>query len=213
MLKNVKKLTSHYFEWMKFDLMVTVGFILVFAIIFRAFDVSNIYKGFFIFLLAMKACMFGMNHALLPGANLTNDQFSWKYIQSLPLKRNEIVFSVVVTSMLSGLPFYIGLTLFYPELSDYFEFTSYPRNLVVLVMISVILNFFGIKSLITNSRKQNNLIRKHIYTIFIRKGLIFLTGCVILAFITDWVEIEFAYNLSSKIYESFEFVYKLAFTW
>ncbi len=213
MLKNVKKVMSHYFEWMKFDLFVTISFIIAFALIFRFFDISSSYKGFFIFLLAMKSCMFGMNHALLPGANFTNDQFSWKFIQSLPLKRNEVVLSVVFTSFLSGLPFFIGLTFFYPELSDYLKLTSYPRSLVCLILISIILNFFAIKSLITNSRKQNNLIRKHMYTVFIRNGLIFLTSFLIASYVTKWIESEFSYDLSSKIYDSIKFAFNLMFTW
>ena len=106
MIKNI--LISNL-EWMKKDLILLMTLITVCSVVLKYSNVHGIVHFFVISILLYKVVSFLNIHSMQPGSKFGKDQFSWKFIQSLPLTKIELILTMVYASLLTCLvPFALG---------------------------------------------------------------------------------------------------------
>ncbi len=211
----IKNILKNNLEWMKKDLILILLFIILVKASITFLDIPSWGKVILILILFVKTLLFS-NHAITPARVNSVDNFSWKFIQSLPLTRHEIILSVALSSLMSAIPLLVWGICFFPLINSKildgdFDPLKLAAHSVIFILISGV---FSINSGIQFPRREfQKLNANKVLLRFLRNALILVTGLVYLGMGIVYLEVNYDINLGHFLVKGLNFVADLLKSW
>lgn len=210
MNNKVRNVLSQNFEWMKKDFIILISLIIISSIIVRNVEMYSLLKAVLVFIPIMKSFVFSSSYAISAHGN---DQFSWKYLQGLPLTKKELIYSLTLSFILSSIPLIFCIFCFWPYLDVLFQEHELIQSKVI-INFTLVLALLGITSVVkyieyprVEYNKKNadkKLIR------FVRYSLvyicIFFGVCLGISFLEDHYNIKIFEFVPKIITAMFNFI-------
>lgn len=117
MNNNVKNIIKNNFEWMKYDFVLNLFLLGTATLVFRLINVHEFIKCLVILILFLKALSFLNMFPIIPINSAGKNHFSWKYLQSLPLRKKDLIMALSISNLIAGMPLVFLIICFYPELN------------------------------------------------------------------------------------------------
>lgn len=168
----IKALCYQVYEWNKRDFWLLVILCILSAITFQIIDVPMMLQGIVIFILCLKTIFFIKSASIIAYHGVEGSQFSWKYLQSLPISRYELIAFLIASNffvMLPGIILFMSFqNLLVVELFDVKEYTFlYSLKILCYVIPGLMLiTSFSMLAQIQAPRKQ--FARKHDKKLFLQ---------------------------------------------
>lgn len=212
MIFNILK---NNFEWMKKDFILLIFLILISSFAFRVVDTYGPLKFIILLFFFARCILFATSYSIIPSSFVGKDQFSWKYLQGLPLGKKELIVALILSSLMMSLPFLIYLISFRADLKDVFSFLSSPiHSLINICLFWVFISFVSVINLIQHPRKefvrQNS--KKQLVR-FLRVTLLIAVFFVFLGIAIDHIETAFNIDLFAYITKGGKFFWKIITSW
>lgn len=198
---------KHIYEWNKWqfwtmNLMSLAGFIA-----FQIFDANIFVKMIVVTGVLVKIILSLKFVSVTPSSSIDNDQFSWKYLQSLPLSKVQLIQYMVLCNLFVYLPILVWFVCFKQFiLVELFDEENFSLFFSVLYLLSIIIltSLASVKNMIQFPRLQ--FVMKNGRILFyqnLRKSLTTLAVAVWTLFlghmICDYFNISFLKHLALMI--------------
>ncbi len=196
MINKVLNVLESNFEWMKKDFILMISLIIASTIAMRVVNLHIIIQTIIICILVGKSFIFTNAYSIRPSIRHGDDQFSWKFIQGLPLNKKEIIISLVFSNLLSCIPLFLCMIFFWPQLNKNIVQTdfSFGKIFVNFVLFVILMDLSNLRSLIVFPRleyqKRNS---NHLLIFYLRNCLIYI--CAVVYFIVGTEAINKFFNI------------------
>ena len=190
------------------------------GIILHYFNVPNLIQFILFFILILKVFYFIKSASIAPSIGSDVNQFSWKYIQSLPLNKPDIFLLILLSNLYAMSPSIMMVVCFRKFiLTDLFdiEIITYSTILkLILFIIPMILwsSALSLKNLIQFPRQQ--FIKKNEGALFLQhlKKLIIIAFCLTYGMLAmEFIDDEFGYNSKIYLLLATKYLFLFATTW
>lgn len=114
MNKKIITVLSHNFSWMKKDFILLLLLIFITAAVLHYIEMDSFFQFILMLIILGKAFAFNASYTILDNSV---DQFSWKFLQGLPLSKKELIVSLALSYFVSLIPVIIALACFWPTLN------------------------------------------------------------------------------------------------
>ncbi len=148
------------YEWGKSDFWLLNGLCISSGLLFHFFNFSEFLQGAVLIFLFAK-CLLSLKHnAVLPAAVSDQDQFSWKYLQSLPLTKKQLLELLICSSTFNLLPAVVFFFSFQKIilvdvfLLEPFTISELIITAICLLLCLVISSIWSLRHMISNPRMQ-----------------------------------------------------------
>lgn len=217
MINKIQGILINNFEWMKKDLIILISLILIMSATFRLINIEGTIQVILAGLIFAKCFTFSGAYSIQGGA-IAKDQFSWKFLQGLPLSKQELIVMLTVSGIMSCIPFFVALVSFWPVINILFEDEKYSLDFGLWFTNSflfiVLFGIIGIKNLILYPRKEYQ--RKNADKILITFIRIIMVGAVFLFTVLMTMDfLDQKYNLDTLkiLSDSIKLFLKLIVSW
>lgn len=148
------KLVKHFFHETyslhKFDYWLVISLNIIFGIFFTFVNVNEVIQGLIIFMLLLKTFYFMKTATVMPSITSDFDRFSWKYFQSLPMNKKQIIQSLVAVNIFVMSPFLVWGLSFISQLT--FMLTeahkvNYGAVFLAFYLFFPVMTLFGLSSI------------------------------------------------------------------
>jgi len=157
MIKKIQGILINNFEWMKKDLIIMVSLIFLVAMTFHFFATNEVLRFFIVIIMFVKSAKFSGNYSI-QGSPMSKDQFSWKFLQGLPLTKKELICMLTASGLMSCIPLFTSVIFFSPEIRAIVNDEKYILNFSLILVASFLLIILGvllnINQLIQYPRKE-----------------------------------------------------------
>lgn len=212
MIVNILK---NNFEWMKKDFFLQILLILISSLAFQSIDVFGPLRFVVLLFLFAKCISFLSSYSMTPSNFMGKDQFSWKFLQGLPIGKKELIITLILSNIIVSLPFFVFVISFKSELVNAFPFLLSPvHSLINICLFVIFMSFFNIIGLIQYPRKEflrQNSKRQLIR--FLRITLVIITTIVFLGASIDYVETNFNVDLFFYVKRGIKLFWKIITSW
>ncbi len=216
MREKIFRVLENNFDWMKKDFTLMVFLIVVSFFLFRVVNLHLTIQTIIIVLLFGKSILFSSTYSILPSMIQGKDQFSWKFLQGLPLNKKELIFSLTCSNFLCRVPFFLLMIFFWPQINrDLFQSTaSFSLLFVDIILAIILMSLLIVRALIEFPRLEfqrknanNNLV------LFLSRFLVSICVLAYLAIGLDYLERILKFDLVFGIVKIFKFLEFIAFSW
>lgn len=158
-MKTVELLCRQVYEWNKRDLWVLSSICIIPGLIVHFYDPHYILKMATIVFLLFKMFTYTSGASVMPSNSADTHQFSWKYIQSMPLNKKEIFAFLMFSNLLAYLPLWIWFASFQGSVLDLFDvkidgvFTLVKIHLGIFLTM-LLITLWGLSNVIDGPRRQ-----------------------------------------------------------
>ncbi|MBY0413365.1 MAG: ankyrin repeat domain-containing protein [Bdellovibrionales bacterium] len=147
MNKNVDNIVRHYCAWTMNSFVMTVGVSVAFWLIAIVFNIKADWRVLgWVCIFTMTIIIMAQN-ALFSSQSTTGDYFSWKFLQSLPLSKKNLLHAINFCNLITSLPVLICLLLCWSDFQRVEEFRKLFDYNIFKFTINYLL-FFYIVSLL-----------------------------------------------------------------
>jgi hypothetical protein len=187
-MNNIKIFVSQSFETFKRDFWILIG-----VNLFASFLINYLFSPheFVIFLvvsiLFFKNLTFIRSSSIMPSVSSDFDRFSWKYYMGMPLNKEELVASLVLTNLIVMVPMFTAVLCFSPQLLRMFgedlskpEISLYAKGFMLIIAFFAYTSLASIKQQIINPRKKYSKISPKI--LFLQRLKVFLLISVFIGY-------------------------------
>jgi len=143
MINNVKNILNSHLEWIQDDLLFLIMINLGAGLLDRLLHLNYFIENILVIVLFFLNINFSHKFLLLPSIGSDTDRFSWKFFQGLPINKNALLLAMGCSFILSYLPLFIFLIIFW-KIIILFTKDVFLINLLSIykVIINLILIFF-----------------------------------------------------------------------
>lgn len=160
-MNNIQIFLKEFFDTIKRDFIIILTLNLFFGILFRVHAFNELLVGVVIFGLFLKTVAFIKSASIMPSVSSDFDKYSWKYYQGLPLNKEELVISLVISNVLITSTLLIWLMCFLIPIATLFdiptsvlEFSSISKIFIAFFPVMTCISFSTLKTQIIFPRKQ-----------------------------------------------------------
>lgn len=215
MTKNIFSILKNNFEWMKKDLVLLIILILLTTFSLRFVKVNGFFQFVILGILLFKTIIFVSVYSFLPSTKFGKDQFSWKFLQGLPLTKKELIFSMSLSSLLTVTPFVLWFSCFWPQISaTFYSDFLLSKFFINFLLLYILGNILGVIYLIEYPRKEyqkknanNQLIR------FLRNSLTFVSAIAFLGISLDYIGERFNVDILEICLNDIESLWEFINSW
>jgi len=216
-MNMIKALCFQVYEGNKRDFWLLVILSVGSAIIFQAFNVPILLQVTVILLLFLKTIFFVKSASIMPSLGADTNQFSWKYLQSLPINKRDLVVFLLLANLFIMSPMVIWFMSFQDllviqlfEIKDYNIFTSI---LIVCCLVPALmfLTSIGINTLVQSPRRQ--FARKHDKKLFFQKMRdifivlnVLIYGSILIVYVQTITKVEIFKNIANVMTGGFDLI-------
>lgn len=211
----IKNILANNFEWMKKDFILLIGFILVIKTSISYMDIPGWMQFILIFTLLVKVILFS-NHAFAPAKINSTDNFSWKFIQSLPLTKHEILLIVGSSMLMCSVPLIVWGICFMPSVNakildgDFDLLKLSVHSLFFIFLIGVA----SVSSAIHFPRREfQKLNANKVVMRFFRNCLLIFTFLIYSGLVLTFVEANFDINVGQIIVKGLNSIFDFVKSW
>lgn len=221
MNQNIKTFLSAFYETNKREFWLLIVFNIVLGLIVNLYDFNGLVKACIIILMALKNLSFLRSASVMPSVSSDFDRYSWKYFQGLPLNKEELIISLMISNIFVMFPGLVWLMSFFIQIASLFadnkEKVDYIVQLKIflcLLPVLLIISSMSLVNLITFPRKQYSknepkavFLHKVKVVAFSATGfLYFLLGCVYFNEVTG-------IDLAMYFEKTLQFIFKQSTWW
>lgn len=194
MSKQLVKTLESFFEWHKVEYILIITSAILFAVINLVINVHP----FIIFtvwaLLAFKSIRFASNNSLTTVNTANGSHFSWKFLQGLPLTRENLVKFIVTCDLIICLPMLIVFILSFKYITAFDLFNEMQG----LNLIKVTVNFLIVWSILSVRRidglieyprvEFKNKTKNNVFVTYAKWNLIVFSFIVLILILSSFIE-------------------------
>ncbi|MFA6238101.1 MAG: ankyrin repeat domain-containing protein [Bacteriovorax sp.] len=214
-MKNIKHILLHYFEWSRTVYLITIALILISAYAINYFPIASEFKPILIYCNLIVALAFHFITRFQPVQGQAPNGFSLKFFQGIPLKKDEIILSVVACSLLSTIPIILCTLLFSEYVNRTFHLNLNALKISINAsFILLLLSMVTTKSIIEFPRKEDE--RKNPFRPFIkilRQSSVSMFAILISLLLFLIVDDYFHWNLAKELLSFLESLPKYLTSW
>jgi ankyrin repeat protein len=190
----IKALCYQVYEWNKRDFWLIASLSILSAITFHSIEVPALLQGIIIFVLSFKVIFFIKSASIMASHGVEGSQFSWKYLQSLPISKYELIAFLLISNLFVMSPGIIWFMSFQNilivELFDVKDHTLFDAIKILFYIFPglMLITNASLKAQIQAPRKQ--FARKHDRKLFLQTlrniivflclGLYFCLGVILI---------------------------------
>lgn len=202
-MSNIKTFFLAFYHLNKREFWFLVFANIVMGIVINLYPFNGFVQAGIIIVMAGYIFNFMRSASVMPSVSSDFDRYSWKYFQGLPLSKQELLVSLVLSDLLVLTPALVWLMAFFKQLSGLFfdDPASWNLSLPVLILLGAIpfllsISLSSIKNLISFPRKQYSKIDPKIaFFAFLKRMAIGLTSMLYVGLIvyygSEYVNFEF----------------------
>jgi ankyrin repeat protein len=174
--KNVKNYILNSFDWIKRDLLILMALLFGFALFIHYIDLGPIFKSIIIGGLLIRCLTLSMTRSTSQG------NFSWKFMQGLPLTKKELIQALCLTNLLEILPLVTFFILYWKPINKEIFDNQFEliRFTAFLILFSILMGMWMIKTQIEFPRVEYQ--KRNANNKLIRSLRFYLLCCVFLTY-------------------------------
>jgi hypothetical protein len=190
--QNIRIFISEYYNLNKKDLWLLLGCNAALGLLLRSYEFHAFIQAAVVVIMCWYNFSFLRKSSIMPSISSDFDRYSWKYFQGLPLNKEELLISLVLTNLIAMFPIVFWAVAFLDQLASLF--TEQPQLISWMTILKTFLCSFpvllylslnAIKNLITYPRKQYSKVDPKIRNLNYLKnasiiGVIGLYGLIVL---------------------------------
>ena len=188
MNQNIKIFFKEFYDFNKRDFWIAIWMNVIASLSILFFEIKNellliTIVGISIF----KTINFVSASSIMPSVSSDFDRFSWKYLQSLPLSKRDLIKAMVLTNCFVVLPLAVSLICFLPQI--FFFMSTNEESLSVSSYLKIVACALPVMAFISSTTLSRNILfprtqysktSKHLnYLEFIRN---FILGMAFIAY-------------------------------
>lgn len=211
----IKNILLNNLEWVKKDLILLLAMIILVKVGVTFYEVPEWIHLALVLFLAVKIILF-LSNAFTPAKVNSTDNFSWKFIQGLPLNRHEILFSVALSTLMMSIPLFVWGICFMPMVNDKlldgdFDLLKVAAHAFIVILIT------GVSS-VSNGiqfprREFQKLNANKVLLRFIRNALLIITAMFYTGLLLAYLEYNFDINMGHAIVKTINFIFDFVKSW
>lgn len=211
-MKTVKLLCLQVYEWNKTDFWLINILCALSGILIYFWDIHPIIQVLLIISLLVKVFTYMRGASVMPSLGADTHQFSWKYMQSMPLNKREIVVFFMLTNVMAYLPLWVWFVSFQHILFELFDYKmegirSFIKIHVFILITMLLITPVSLIHLIQFPRQQFS--RKNEKAYFyegFKKVLIVICAIIYIICTLYYFNVEYDINLLYPIIKLFAFL-------
>ncbi|QDK42286.1 hypothetical protein DOM21_12700 [Bacteriovorax stolpii] len=159
MINKKTILLKNYFDWVVSDLLLMIIGMIIISILFKIINFSETLQTTIIWGMLAYCVVSFWTLSLISSAKANSSSFSWKFFQSLPLSKKEIIFSLILSRLLLVVPIVLFLVLFKSNVDEFFkifnnEDYNFFKLILNVVLFAVFIELIAVNGAITNPRLE-----------------------------------------------------------
>jgi hypothetical protein len=177
-----------------------VSLCIISGITFQIIDVPPLLQGIVIFILCLKTIYFIKTASIMASHGVEGSQFSWKYLQSLPISKYELIAFLIISNlfvMLPGIIFFMSFhKLIAVALLEDKDYTFFSTLKILCYIIPGLMLITNISLLAQIQAPRKQFARKHDKNLFLQKMKnCFLYLCAIIYSVFGIIFLEGAFKI------------------
>ncbi len=184
---NIKIFISAFYETNKREFWILIVSNIILGIILNYYDLNGLVEAGIIIIMALKNISFLRSASVMPSVSSDFDRYSWKYFQGLPLNKEDLIISLMISNLMVLFPGVVWLMSFFIQIASLFADNSHPLDYLLqlkiflcLIPVLFIISSMSLINLITFPRKQYS--KNEPKAVFLYKLKIFSIGATCLLY-------------------------------
>lgn len=221
MNQNIKTFFLAFYETNKREFWLLIGSNIFLGFILNYYDLNGLVESAIIIVMALKNLSFLRSASVMPSVSSDFDRYSWKYFQGLPLNKEELIISLMLTNLFVMFPAVIWLMSFFIQIAGIFDtgrdtidYLHQLKIFLCLIPVLFIISSMSLINLITFPRKQYS--KNEPKAVFLHKIKVMTIGCtgvfyfvLVSIFFDNLTGIEISRYFSASV----EFIYNQSTWW
>lgn len=220
-MKNIRIFLSSFYNSNKRDFWILISANIGLGVLLNSFSFHPFIQAAVVAVMIFKNFTFIRSANVLPSIASDFDRFSWKYFQGLPLNKEELIVSLIISDLFVMFPLVVWLMSFFNQIAGLFvdhpeqiSFSIPLKIFLCLIPIILFLSISSISNIITLPRKQYSKNDPRI--VFFHKLKTFVVGVAVLlyaVFAHEFIQLLTGFSVGPYVVKTVTFISSLSTWW